>query len=94
MSKFHVGDKIIGNEYNKYSITKKGWIGFVMDPEKSALIKEGYQLLPNRIIVYNPRYPNEEFVVNEQCFDLYDRPAISREAENEFKNLIFDSCVT
>lgn len=60
MNKFKVGQRIIGNEYNLYSVTKEGSVWYVIEIRET-----GY------IIVANKRCSNREFLVNSIYFDLF-----------------------
>lgn len=68
--KFKVGDLVIGNDKaNSYTFTKKGWIGRVESIEKFALI---WGLNGEYISISNVTNPSEKYVVEADCFDLYD----------------------
>ena len=59
--KFKVGDMVIGNDPNRYGITKKGWIGKVIEVRNS-----------NSIRVYGKGIECEtDFCVDPKYFDLY-----------------------
>lgn len=59
MSKFKVGDRVIGNSEGRYSITKKGWIGTVTE------------VCGNCIYVHGPgAFSEKGFAVLAKYFDL------------------------
>lgn len=60
-SKFKVGDKVIGNELadKTYTITKKGWIGKVIEIVNEECIKVAGKACPTGI------------VLRSECFDKY-----------------------
>lgn len=60
LNKFKVGQRIIGNEYNLYSVTKEGSVWYVIEIRET-----GY------IIVANKRCYNRDFPVNPIYFDLF-----------------------
>ena len=60
LNKFKVGQRVIGNEYNIYSVTKEGSVWYV-----TKIRESGY------IIVANKRCCNREFLVNPIYFDLF-----------------------
>lgn len=61
MSKFKVGNKIVGNAgANRYCITKEGWEGVVE------------QTLSNGLISAKSLTDSKIFTLHENCFDLLD----------------------
>ena len=61
---FTVGDKVIGNDKNHYSITHKGWIGVVMSIRMTPEFK--YEMK-----VCNGDNSSNYWWVDCSCFDLY-----------------------
>lgn len=60
LSKFKVGQRIIGNEYNRYNITKKDTIWYVVGLKENGLI-----------IVSNKIYMDRNFAVSPAYFNLF-----------------------
>ena len=83
MSKFNIGDMVIGNNESPYGVTCKGWIGVVVPPEKY-----GYNTSDDKLIIVENE-EDGEFVVNEDYFDLY-KAAVPVDV-TEFLNLMFES---
>lgn len=77
--KFKVGDKVIGNDYHRYGITCKGWIGTVIEVGKVSPDPEDDIKVEGK---------GGEFTVCSKYFDLYegDNPREdSEESGDEFK---------
>ena len=64
--KFKVGDKVIGNNPDRYGITKKGWIGTVTAVRQAAICVSGKGLSDSPC----------SFWVDPQYFDLYTEEKI------------------
>lgn len=60
MNKFKVGQRVIGNEWNHYSVTKEGSVWYVTEIAKSGYIR-----------VTDKRGCGKEFLVNPIYFDLF-----------------------
>lgn len=60
LSKFKIGQRVIGNECNHYSVTKEGSVWYVTEIEESGYIR-----------VANKRCYGREFLVNPIYFDLF-----------------------
>lgn len=78
--KFKIGDIVIGNEKADecYSITKKGWVGTVVNIFDESLIEVRDETI------------GATFAVISECFDFLNPPnKISEEEEAEFAAMIF-----
>ena len=71
MSKFKVGDVVIGNDLadQHHNITKKGWIGIVRDIVNTDFIKLSSAYIDRGTVVPNS---DDIFCVNTNCFDYLD----------------------
>lgn len=62
-TKFKIGDKVVGNNKGRYSITKKGWKGIVIN--NNELEEKGY-------IKVDSLDRLESYIVEEKYFDLIE----------------------
>lgn len=71
MSKFKVGDVVIGNDLAdiQHSIARKGWIGIVRNIVHQDLIKVSSVEIDRGTVIPNS---DETFFVNPNCFDYLD----------------------
>ena len=60
LSKFKVGQRVIGNEYNRYNITKKDTVWYVVGLKENGLI-----------IISNKIYMDRSFAVSPAYFNLF-----------------------
>lgn len=59
MNKFKVGQRVIGNKYNYYSVTKEGSVWFVSEVKNEDYIR-----------VFDKEF-GRSFLVNSAFFDLF-----------------------
>ncbi len=83
ITKFKVGDIVIGNEKAcRYGITKTGWIGKVVSLYGNGYI--GVNEIDNSSKIC--------YAVIQEAFDLFGTPnTVSEQTEKEFEEMLFDS---
>lgn len=77
--KFNIGDIVIGNDKNRYGITKKGWIGKVVGHDGTINGEEA--------IIVTEIEGGIPLIVESKYFDLYQ--PIEPDIDDEFVSMMF-----
>lgn len=86
ISKFKIGDIVVGNHDNRYVITRKGWVGEVISIDES-----GETMCVKETDGTETPYPYE---VEQKYFDLYETSKEHEYKEKSFKFKVGDKVIS